>query len=389
MNRTALCELIAAHEPADDTEARHLRAMSELLDQVEAPWDRRAVTPGHFTASAFVLSPDGERLLLIHHAKLGRWLQPGGHIDDGDEDVFAAALREVAEETGVRGVVLAPGRPALLDVDVHEIPARPAKGEAAHRHYDLRVLLWALDDAVQAGSDALAARWVPLDQVADWETDASVLRAVESIVAWRRRVRGSGPSFSPAAERNRGPIAEVLSRVVAPGARVLEIASGTGQHAVWLAEQLAVRWWQPSDLDPEALISVEALRLQAPDARLRPVTRLDVGEPRWLVPTVDLVFCANMTHISPWSCTLGLLAGAARALGEGGLLALYGPFLREGVQTAPSNLAFDASLRARDARWGLRSLEQVTAEAERFGLTLEQVVEMPANNLTVLFRRRS
>lgn len=387
VGQTTLRRIVQNHAAVGEQERAHLAAMQALLDAPGDPCARDHFEPGHFTASAFVLSPDGERVLLIHHGKLHRWLQPGGHLDPTDPDVVAAAVREVAEETGLEEVVLAPGFPELLDVDVHEIPPNPRRGEPAHRHFDLRVLLWATSEVLTAGSDAHDARWVPLSEVADWETDASVLRAVERLQDLRARARGAAARRAPAAERNREPICEVLGRLVPPGGRVLEVASGTGQHAVWCAARLPVRWWQPSDIDPEALQSVEAWRRASGVATVRPVTRLDVLAPRWQVPEVDLVFCANLVHISPWACTEGLLAGAARQVGADGRLVLYGPFRRQGVPTATSNEAFDASLRARDPSWGVRELERVVEAGASVGWNLEEVVEMPANNVIVVLGR--
>lgn len=151
--------------------------MLELADGPGDAFARDHFVPGHFTASAFVLSPDGQALLLIFHEKFRRWLQPGGHVERQDADLLAAALREVEEEAGLSAVeVLGDG---AFDLDVHEIPAR--KGDPAHRHFDVRVLLQARTRTFAAGSDALAARWVPLDAVHEVETDESVLRAVRKL----------------------------------------------------------------------------------------------------------------------------------------------------------------------------------------------------------------
>lgn len=172
--------LLEGLTPADDREAVFVEQMHALLAVEGDPFQRDHFVPGHFTASAFVLAPRGGEVLLIHHGKLHRWLQPGGHFEPDDLDVFAAALREVAEEVGLRDLDLPLGR-ALLDVDVHEIP--PLRGDPPHRHYDLRVLLRAHTREHRAGSDAKAARWVPLDDVSLDESDASVMRAIEKIRA--------------------------------------------------------------------------------------------------------------------------------------------------------------------------------------------------------------
>lgn len=191
---------------------------------------------------------------------------------------------------------------------------------------------------------------------------------------------------APAAERNREPLLAVLRRVLPQhhGAQVLELASGTGQHALHFASALPHLRWQPTDADADARASIAAWRAEAGLDNLLPPLFLDVREP-WPVAAADAIFCANMVHISPWTCTLALLAGAAAVLPPGSPLVLYGPYRRGGAHTAPSNAAFDASLRARDPSWGVRDLEVVVAEAR--GFTLDEVVEMPANNLTVVLRR--
>jgi 8-oxo-dGTP pyrophosphatase MutT (NUDIX family) len=184
--RPSLRDLLAAHVPADATEATHRERMLALLD-ADDPFARSRFAPGHFTASAFVLSPDGGALLLILHRKLGRWLQPGGHIDPDDADVFAAARREVAEETGLTAVDVDPDWPSLLDLDIHAIPPHPKSGEPGHEHFDVRVLLRARTDALAAGEDVKDARWFPLDALPGIETDESVLRAVRKIAGARQK----------------------------------------------------------------------------------------------------------------------------------------------------------------------------------------------------------
>lgn len=190
-----------------------------------------------------------------------------------------------------------------------------------------------------------------------------------------------------APERNKGPLLAELQRLLPEGAEVLEIASGTGQHAAWFARHLpSVRWW-PSDLSEEHVRSIAAWRRHVGLDNLHAPVRLDVLHQPWPVRNLDAVFCANMIHIAPWAVTPGLLDGAGQVLKPGGLLVLYGPFLRDGVETASSNVAFDRSLRERDPTWGIRRLEQVEAEATGRNLTLFEVIEMPANNLTVVFQR--
>lgn len=192
--------------------------------------------------------------------------------------------------------------------------------------------------------------------------------------------------YSPACERNRDPILEELRRILPTSGVVLEIASGTGMHAVYFARHLHGIQWQPTDVSPDALRSVEAWRASEGVPALRPPRVLDVtGD--WPIDRADAVFNANMIHIAPWEVVPGLFAGAARILSEGAPLVLYGPFFEDEVEPAPSNLRFDASLRSREPRWGIRRLEDITDEAAQHGLTLEERVEMPANNLLVVFRR--
>jgi hypothetical protein len=192
--------------------------------------------------------------------------------------------------------------------------------------------------------------------------------------------------FAPATARNREPILEVLRRFVLPGANVLEIASGSGEHAIYLAPRLEVASWQPTDLDPTARASIEAWRTHSEATRVWPAIELDVT--RRPLPALhvapDVLVCINMIHISPWSACEGLLDGAAELLRPDGVLYLYGPYHRDGRPTAPSNEAFDASLRARNPEWGVRDLEAVANAAAQRGLRLVDVVEMPANNLSVI-----
>ena len=192
--------------------------------------------------------------------------------------------------------------------------------------------------------------------------------------------------FFPATARNRGPISEVLATLFArPCHRVLEVASGSGEHAVAFAADFPHLQWFPTDADPAHLESIDAWREYTGLTNVAPARRLDLLQDAWPELQVDAVFCANLIHIAPWEVTEALLRGAATVLGAGGQLVLYGPYRRKGVQTAPSNEAFDASLRARDPRWGVRDLETVVATAN--GFRLAQVVEMPANNLMVVLGR--
>ncbi|HEY0132187.1 MAG TPA: DUF938 domain-containing protein [Allosphingosinicella sp.] len=191
---------------------------------------------------------------------------------------------------------------------------------------------------------------------------------------------------APATERNRVPIAAVLRETLPERGALLEIASGTGEHAVYFAGCFPTLRWQPTDPDPEALASIRAWREGAGLDNLLEPLPLDAAAETWPVTAADAILCVNMVHISPWAATEGLMRGAGRLLARGGPLILYGPYRRAGVPTAPSNEAFDQSLKARNPQWGLRDLEAVEAEAERHRLRLERVFEMPANNLTMVFR---
>lgn len=200
---------------------------------------------------------------------------------------------------------------------------------------------------------------------------------------------------APATERNRDPILAVLARVLAPrdrstglGGDVLEIASGTGQHVAFFAAKMPALTFQPSDPDPAHRASIAAWAAEAALDNLRPPLALDVTVEPWpIAHPVGAILCINMIHISPWAATEGLMAGAGRVLPAGAPLCLYGPYIEADVETAPSNLAFDADLRRRDPAWGLRELEAVKALAASHGLTFGERVAMPANNLCLLFRR--
>jgi SAM-dependent methyltransferase len=188
----------------------------------------------------------------------------------------------------------------------------------------------------------------------------------------------------PAPERNKDPILEVLKTVLAEKGEALEIASGSGQHAVHFARHLPDWTWQPSDVAEETLASVKAWVSDEGLTNLVHPLRLDVCSDDWGVGVFDAIFCANMIHIAPWACTLGLLAGAGRHLKAGGHLILYGPYRIHGAHTAESNAAFDANLRARDAEWGVRDLDEVVEIASRHGLSWVERFAMPANNQTVV-----
>jgi len=193
---------------------------------------------------------------------------------------------------------------------------------------------------------------------------------------------------APAALRNREPIAEVLRDWLPERGLVLEIASGTGEHAVYFAEAFPQLDWQPSDTHPDALASIAAWREESGLPNVRIPVGIDANNPDWPVDRADAALNINMAHISPWSASLGLIAGAARVLPPGGPLILYGPWLKDDIETVASNLAFDADLKRRDPEWGLRRVEDFAAAAANAGFELSDSRCMPANNLMLLFRLR-
>jgi len=197
-----------------------------------------------------------------------------------------------------------------------------------------------------------------------------------------------GARTSTSTARNRDPILAVLqSRLPAHGL-ALEIAAGAGEHSVYFAAAFPALKWQPTDADPEALASIAAWRGHAGLPNLLPPLPLNASDPNsWPVSRADAIVNINMIHISPWAATQGLMEGASRRLPAGGALFLYGPFIEHDVETAPSNLGFDLSLKARNPAWGIRHLDDVSALATDHGLRLTERIEMPANNLTVIFRK--
>lgn len=194
---------------------------------------------------------------------------------------------------------------------------------------------------------------------------------------------------SPAALRNRASIADILAEVLPDRGLVLEIASGGGEHAVHFAEQFPALEWQPSDRDECAIATMQARFADRSLDNLRVPVALDAALAQWPVESADAVVCINMIHISPWSATVGLFEGTARILGEGAPLAIYGPFLEEAIATAPSNLDFNDILRARDPRWALRHREEIDTLADRAGFDAVRREQMPANNLTLVYRKRA
>ena len=193
--------------------------------------------------------------------------------------------------------------------------------------------------------------------------------------------------YFPHVARNREPILDVLKRVLPRQGLVLEIASGGGEHAAYFAQNLPSLIWQPTDANSEMFESIAAHRAAAGVANLLAPLHLDVTSEQWPVARAGAMVCCNMIHIAPWTVTEGLIAGAGRTLLRDGLLYLYGPYKIDGRHTAPSNEDFDASLRARNPLWGVRDLTDVSSLAKRHGFDLSETVPMPANNLSVIFRR--
>ncbi len=191
---------------------------------------------------------------------------------------------------------------------------------------------------------------------------------------------------APATQRNREPILAVLKAVLPPRGLVLELASGTGEHAVHFARNLPGLVWQPSDPDAESRASIVAWRASGPGNLLAPIA-IDAAADDWPINAADALVCINMLHISPWAASEGLMRGAGRLLAGAAPLVIYGPFRRVGQALEPSNAAFDADLRRRNPHWGLRSLAEVEQCASLRGLALEQIIPMPANNLALVLRK--
>ena len=199
---------------------------------------------------------------------------------------------------------------------------------------------------------------------------------------------GDGRQFSPSAARNSGPIREILERVLPKSGTTLEIGSGTGEHVVCFARALPGLLWHPSDPDPASRASIAAWIAAEGLANVRAPVAIDTRQAIWGVED-DAPFGAmislNMIHIAPWQAAVGLLAGAGRHLRPDGILYLYGPFMRSGAHTSPSNAAFDADLKRRNPSWGVRDIDDLVREAVPHGLELREIVEMPANNLSLVF----
>jgi hypothetical protein len=200
-------------------------------------------------------------------------------------------------------------------------------------------------------------------------------------------VTGQAKRYAPATERNRDAIAAILADILPTAGTVLEIASGTGEHMVHFAARFPNLQWQPSDYDDAGLASIAAWSAESQRLNILPPLAIDATAPIWPISQADAILCINMIHIAPWAATVGLFKGAAKILPSGAPLYLYGPFHRAGTATAPSNHSFDDSLKSRDPAWGLRHVEDVLEVANDAGLWLDRLVEMPANNLSLIFRR--
>ena len=192
---------------------------------------------------------------------------------------------------------------------------------------------------------------------------------------------------APATLRNRDFILKVLRDLLPMTGVILEIASGSGEHIVHFARNFPALVFQPSDPDPDALLSIAAWVSATAVTNVRAPLVLDASRSVWPIASANGIVCINMVHISPWEATVGLIKGAAAILPPASPLYLYGPYIREGFATAPSNQAFDRSLRDRNQRWGVRELETVAAVAQSVGFSVPSITEMPANNLSVVFRR--
>lgn len=205
---------------------------------------------------------------------------------------------------------------------------------------------------------------------------------------------------SPSSQRNREPIGQVLQQYLPGGSQILEIAAGTGEHAVYLSKHLAAANWWPSDISADAITSINAWREEEISASMHPALVLDVSRPvAQTVQTLldagarstvfDAIVCINMIHISPWQATQGLMRTAGALLRSDGILYLYGPYKRDGQHTAPSNALFDTDLQSRDPQWGVRELDAVCELAYAQGFKLKDIVTMPANNLSVILQKSS
>jgi hypothetical protein len=193
--------------------------------------------------------------------------------------------------------------------------------------------------------------------------------------------------YAPATARNRDPLLQVLKSLLPRTGTILEIASGTGEHACYFAPVFGEAIWQPTDTDESAMASINAHRQADAPANLAPPLHLDVMQAEWPVSAADAVLCVNMVHISPWACCENLFRGCANVLSPGAPLVLYGPFKREGAHTAPSNAEFDQTLRRQNAEWGIRDMGEIAEAGKIRGLALEDPIAMPSNNFCLVLRQ--
>ena len=212
-----------------------------------------------------------------------------------------------------------------------------------------------------------------------WQVDRMRLEVLDA--------SADGRLSSPSASRNKQPIGEVFSRVLPPSGLVLEVGSGTGEHAVHFARLMPRLTWQPSEQDADCLRSISAWESADAQPNLRSPLYLDINAETWPIEAADAIVSINLIHIAPWSATHALMRGASRTLVPAGLLCLYGPFQMQGMHTSVSNRAFDEQLRVANSEWGVRDLDEVSAVANVEGLKCMEIVEMPANNLIVVFRK--
>ncbi len=204
---------------------------------------------------------------------------------------------------------------------------------------------------------------------------------------------GDGRQYSPSSQRNASYILDVLKKVLPKEGTVLEIASGTGEHAVFFAPEFSQLTWQPSDPADDKIESIKAWMAAEPSPNLRSPIAIDAASDHWplenqkVSPPITAIVCINMIHVSPWAAGLGLIAAAGRILKPGGVLYLYGAYMIDGQHTAPSNVEFDKMIRKTDSRWGLRDIRDVEKEANKQGLILKDVIPMPANNFSIIFEK--
>jgi hypothetical protein len=211
--------------------------------------------------------------------------------------------------------------------------------------------------------------------------------AVVGSRAYKPHMSEDARRYAPSSARNRDALLQVLKLILPQTGTILEIASGTGEHACYFAPAFGAAIWQPTDADESAIASINAHREADSPANLAPPLRLNVMESKWKVNAADAVLCVNMVHITPWVCCKNLLRGCAHVLSPGAPLVLYGPFKQDGAHTAPSNAKFDQTLRGQNAEWGIRDMAEIAEAGKARGLTIEDPIAMPSNNFCLIFRQ--